>query len=133
MDTLNFEPSQHIGRKIGSVRRLVGLSQTALGEKLGMTKQAISKLEQAEKIDDNRVKKIAEALGVTEEGLRKFNEDRITYTTVNFYENCGVQTQSVNANVETLNHFSMDQAIKLFEELLKMERNQFEKAKKEKS
>lgn len=132
MDTLNYEPSQHIGRKIGAVRRLVGLSQTALGEKLGITKQAVSKLEQSEQVDDSRLKNIAEALGVTEEGLKKFNEERVIYNTVNFYENCGVQTQSVNANVETLNHFSMDQAIKLFEELLKMDKNKFDKIQKAK-
>jgi transcriptional regulator with XRE-family HTH domain len=130
MDTVIYEPSQHIGRKIGGVRRLVGLSQTALGEKLGITKQAVSKLEQSEQVDDARLKKIADALGVTEEGLKKFNEEKVIYNTVNFYENCGVQTQSVNANVETLNHFSMDQAIKLFEELLKMDKNKFDKIQK---
>lgn len=60
----------HIGRKIERVRRLRGMTQTDLGDLLGITKQAVSKMEQTEKLDDERVKQVAEALGVTEEGLK---------------------------------------------------------------
>ena len=64
----------HIGRKIERVSRLRGMTQTDLGDLLGITKQAVSKMEQTEKLDDERVKQVAESLGVTEEGLKKFTE-----------------------------------------------------------
>ena len=52
----------HLGKKIERVRRLRGMTQTELGQLLGITKQAVSKMEQTEKIDDERLEKIASAL-----------------------------------------------------------------------
>ena len=75
----------HIGRKIERIRRLRGMTQTDLGDLLGITKQAVSKMEQSEKIEDERIKRVADALGVTEEGLKKFTEETVLYYTNNFY------------------------------------------------
>lgn len=67
-----------------------GMTQTELGRMLGITKQAVSKMEQTEKIDDERLEKIASALGVTTDGLKEYNEETVLYNTNNFYENCGM-------------------------------------------
>ena len=126
METTNYTNMLHMGRKIERIRRLRGMTQTDLGEALGVTKQAVSKLEQTEQIDDERLKKIADALGVTEEGLKKFNEETVLYNTINFYENCGVKTNAVSNN-HTFNNFPIEQAIELFENLLKRQQEMFEK------
>ena len=131
METTNYANMLHIGRKIERVRRLRGLTQTELGDSLGITKQAVSKIEQTEQIEDGRLKQIAEALGVTEEGLKKFNEETVLYNTINFYENCGVSTSAVSNN-HTFNNFPIEQAVEMFEKLLRKEREKFEKAKTEK-
>lgn len=132
-EVLFEESNQHFGLKVGSARRLVGITQKELADRLGVTKQAVSKLEQTEVIDDERLGKIAAALGVSLEGLKKFKNDNILYYTNNFYENCGVSATNVGAsNVENVHHFSIEQAMKLFEELLKMERERFEQAKGDK-
>ncbi len=47
------------------------MTQADLGDILGVTKQAVSKMEQTEKMDDARLNEIASALGVTVEGLKK--------------------------------------------------------------
>ena len=125
METETYTNSSHLGRKIERIRRLRGMTQTDLGEMLGVTKQAISKMEQAEKIDDEKLKQVATALGVTEE--------TVLYYTSNFYENCHVSASNIGpiTHVENLNHFSMDQAVKLFEELLKIEREKYSGGKEE--
>jgi transcriptional regulator with XRE-family HTH domain len=134
MSTTNYTPTVHLGRKIERIRRLRGMTQTDLGDALGITKQAVSKMEQTEKIDDKKLKQIAGALGVTEEGLKKHDEESVLYYTNNFYENSKVNASNIGpiSSVENLNHFSMEQAMKLFEELLKIEREKFEKIKNEK-
>ena len=132
MDAVNYSPIPHIGRKIERVRRLRGLTQSDLGNTLGITKQAVSKLEQSEKLEDVKLKTVADALGVTEEGLKNFNEEKVLYNTINFYENCGVSSSSISANVDTLNNFPIEKTIELFEKLLEKERQKFENAKKEK-
>jgi transcriptional regulator with XRE-family HTH domain len=94
METLNYSPALHIGRKIEHVRKLRGMTQTELGDALGITKQAVSKMEQAEKIENEKIRQVANALGVTEEGLKKFNEQSVLNYTYNFFENSGVTAAS---------------------------------------
>lgn len=133
-DTILYTPSQHMGRKIERVRKLVGKNQTELGEILGITKQAVSKMEQSEKIDDERLKEVAGALGVSEEGLKKFDEGSALYYTYNFYENCGVNSASIGANnIDTINNFPIEKVMEFFEKLLEAQHEKFEKVKMEKN
>lgn len=109
------------GRKIERVRKLRGFTQSDLAEKLGVSKQAISKLEQAENIGDEKLNEVAIALGVTFEGLRDFTEDKVLYNTNNFYDNCGVTASNIVANVETLNN-PLKETIEMFERQLQSAR-----------
>ena len=130
METMDYTNMLHIGRKIERIRRLRGMTQTDLGTALGISKQAVSKMEQTEKLDDERIKTVAEALGVTEDGLKKYNEESILYYTYNFYENSGVTAASIGAhNIETLNNFPIEKTIEMFEKLLQKEREKFESVK----
>ena len=104
------------------------MTQTELGDLLGVTKQAVSKIEQTEKFDDTRLAEIAKVLGVTVEGLKKYNEEMILINTNNFHENCGVKTST--GNIHTFNNISIDEIVKLFEDLLQKEREKFEYLRK---
>jgi transcriptional regulator with XRE-family HTH domain len=109
------------GRKIERVRKLRGWTQSDLAGKLGVSKQAISKLEQAENIGDEKLNEVAIALGVTFEGLRDFTEDKVLYNTNNFFENCGVTASNIVANVETINN-PLKETIEMFERQLEAAR-----------
>ena len=134
METTDYTNVLHLGRKIERVRRLRGLTQTELGNALGISKQAVSKMEQTEQMDDERIKEVAKALGVTEEGLKSFHEEHVLYNTINFYENCGVNSASINAHTEadTINNYPLEKTIEMFEKLLEKEREKFEKVRDEK-
>src|SRR4051812_26545597 len=67
----------NIGKKIERIREIKGIKQEALATAIGVTQQAISKLEQSEMIDEEKLQKIAEALGVTVENIKNFNEDLV--------------------------------------------------------
>lgn len=132
MDTIYEKLSFHKGRKVERIRKLRGLSQSDLGERLGgITKQAVSKLEQSENISEDKLQQIAEALGVTLEGLKGFSEEKVLYNTINFYENSGVNASSINANVENINN-PLKETIEVFEKQLEKLREEFIKAIKEK-
>lgn len=132
METKDYTNMLHMGRKIERIRRLRGMTQTDLGEALGITKQAVSKMEQTEQIDDERIKEIAKALGVTDEGLKSFHEERVLYNTINFYEGSGgVSSSSISANnIESLHIFPIEKTIEVFEKLLEKEREKYEEVKK---
>ncbi|PPL02276.1 helix-turn-helix domain-containing protein [Parapedobacter indicus] len=115
--------SLHKGRKIERVRKLRGWTQSDLALKLGVSKQAISKLEQSENIGDEKLTEIATALGVTFEGLRDFSEEKVLYNTNNFYENCGVSASNIVANVENINN-PLKETIEMFERQLEQARKE---------
>lgn len=70
---------RHIGRKIEKIRQLHGMTQSELGQLLGVTKQAVSKMEKTERCKEEKLRKVAAALGVTPEGLKSFSEESIFY------------------------------------------------------
>jgi transcriptional regulator with XRE-family HTH domain len=132
MGDINNALNLHKGRKMERVRKLRGFTQADLGAKLGVTKQAISKMEQSENISDDKLKEIASALGVTFEGLKNFNEEKVLYNTINFYENSGVTATNISANVENINN-PLKEIIDIFEKQLRELRNELFEVLKEKS
>ena len=128
METTVSEKPLHIGKKIERVRKLRGLTQEDIGAGLGISKQAVSKLEQSETIDEERLTQIAKVLGVTLEGLKGFKEDFVLYNTNNFNEGSSVNNSSVNNSYEcTTNiHNPLEKIIELYESLLKSEREKVE-------
>ncbi|WPR77946.1 helix-turn-helix transcriptional regulator [Algoriphagus sp. NG3] len=132
MENISEKLSFHKGRKVERIRKLRGLSQSDLGDKLGgITKQAVSKLEQSENISDEKLQQIANALEVTLEGLKSFSEEKVLYNTINFYENSNVNASSINANVENINN-PLKETIEVFEKQLEKLREEFIKVIKEK-
>lgn len=130
-DTIYLDGKDHMGIKISSARRLVGITQKDLADRLGVTKQAVSKLEQTENVDDERLDKVAIALGVSVDGLKKFDVGQVLYHTNNFYEKVEATQGGMagSVRIEHNHQFSVEQATKLFEELLRMEREHFQEAK----
>jgi transcriptional regulator with XRE-family HTH domain len=65
----------HIGRKIERLRELKDMKQETLANAIGVTQQTISRLEQSESVDEEKLRKIAEALEVTVDTIKNFNEE----------------------------------------------------------
>ena len=82
-----------LGRKIEKVRRLRAMTQTQLGDLLGISKQAVSKMEQTRQMDDDKINEVANALGVTADTIRNFNEEATLNIIANTYHN---HSSSVN-------------------------------------
>jgi len=117
----------HIGRKIERVRKLRGLTQEDVGTGLGITKQAVSKLEQSESIEEERLEQIATVLGVTLEGLKRFNDENVLSNSHNFYDSSSVTHSSINNGYEfTIINNPVEKIIELYESLLKVEREKVE-------
>lgn len=133
METHNYSNLLHIGRNIERIRRIRGMTQAALGESLGVTKQAISKMEQTEHMDEARIKEVAHALGVSHEGLKKFKDDKVLSDTIYFYEGrVSVSSPLISSNNKgSLPELPIEKTIEIFEELLKAEKEKYEWVKKE--
>lgn len=129
MSTL--EKPNHIGRKISRIRELRDMKQEALAQALGITQQAVSFLENSEKIDDERLEPIAKALGISLEALKNFSDESVFNYFNNFYDNSGSNGAFSHGPVFTFDPLeklveSYEENKKLYERLLQAEKDKVE-------
>jgi len=116
--------NNHIGRKISRIRELRGMKQETLAEELGISQQAISNIENSEKVDDSKLEQIANALGVTKEGIENFSED-VVFTIIGNTYNDNSSSLNYNCTFNPLDKLieAYDENKKLYERLLQAEKD----------
>lgn len=101
----------HIGRNIERIREIKGMKQDALAAELGISQQAVSKMEQSENVDDEKLDQVARALGISKEAIKNFSEEAVIFNIEHMHDNASANYQY---------HFNpMDKVIELYERMLK--------------
>jgi len=77
METSEKNNRMHLGRKISRIRELRGMKQDTLAFEMGLSQQAISKLEQSADIEEATLDKIAKIMGLSSDAIKNFSEDAI--------------------------------------------------------
>lgn len=123
----------HIGRKISRIREIRGMKQETLAEALGISQQAVSKIEQSESVEEVTLDRIAKVLGISKEAIKSFNESSLFFHIENMHDqaSAGTYHQPVfNFNpIEKLTE-AMEENKKLYEALLKEKDEKIELLKK---
>ncbi len=114
-----METKPHIGRKISRIRELRGMKQEALAQALGVSQQAVSNLENSEKVDDARLEEVAKALGVSAEAIKNFNDE----TVLNIISNTFNDSAMLNAVNHQPNFNPLDKVVELYERLVQAEKD----------
>ena len=104
----------HEGRNVKRIREMLGIKQDGLAFDLGISQQAISLLEQREKIDDKILGDVAKILKVPVEAIKSFNEEAAFNIISNTYHD---NSASVHYSFNPI-----DKIVELYEALLKSER-----------
>ena len=133
METAEKTNRTHLGRKISRIRELRGMKQEALAIELGISQQAISKLEQSAEIEDATLEKVAKVLGVSAEAIKNYSDEAVIYNIQNNYEgaNSGAANVAVANYNCTFNPIDkwlevIEENKKLYERLLASEREKIE-------
>ena len=108
------KPTLHIGRKISKIRELRGIKQEALASLMGVSQQAISKIEQSAEVEDLALIKIADALGIAPEAIKSFSDEAV----VNYFNT--FNDSSINSNFGTIHFNPIDKLVEVFEENKKL-------------
>lgn len=115
------ETTTHLGRKISRLRELRGMKQETLAEQLGISQQAVSKIEQSESVDDTTLDRIAKAIGFTPAAIKNFSEEAVITNIQNNYE--GSNNAGPNGGHNQNCTFNpMDKIVELYDALLKSEK-----------
>ncbi|MBS7252480.1 helix-turn-helix domain-containing protein [Flavobacterium branchiicola] len=127
MDTI--AKPKHIGRNISRIRELRGMKQEALAIEIGLSQQTISNIEGSEIVDEEKLKKIAEVLGVSPEAIKNYSDEGIinyfnTFNDPDFSNSQGAFGQNNNCSFNPLDKVVelYDENKKLYERLLESEK-----------
>jgi transcriptional regulator with XRE-family HTH domain len=122
------ESKLHIGRKIGRVRELKGMKQETLAAELGISQQAVSKIEQSADVDGEALEKIAKILGVSSEAIKGFTEEAVFNIISNTFHNTSSDNSTLIAS--SLNYQptfnTIEKIVELYERLLQSEREKID-------
>ncbi len=115
---------KHIGRKIMQMRELLGVKQEAIAEKLGVSQQAVSKIEQKEEVDEDTMTRVAKALGVSTESIKNLDEEATVYNIVTQKTMPGTLGKQDDQKLNLLEKWmeAMEEIKNLYQQLLKSER-----------
>lgn len=109
---------KHIGRNISRIRELRGMKQEALAIAIGVSQQSVSNIEGSEVVDDEKLKLIAEALGVTSEGIENYSDEAVFNIIGNTYHNTSSDNSTLIASSmnyqPTFN--SLDKIVQLYDD-----------------
>jgi len=116
---------KHIGRNISRIRELRDMKQEALAIALGVSQQSISNLEGSESVDDEKLSRIAEALGVTPEVIKNFSEDAVFNIIGNTYNDDSSSIKNYNCTFNPLDKLieSIEKNEQLYERLIQVEKD----------
>jgi transcriptional regulator with XRE-family HTH domain len=115
------EPTLHIGRKISKLRELRGMKQETLAAELGISQQAISKIEQSAEVEEDALAKIANVLGLTPEAVKAFTEEAVFNIISNTFQDSSSNNNNYMCTINPL-----EKVIELYERLLQSEREKIE-------
>ncbi|UPZ13528.1 helix-turn-helix domain-containing protein [Flavobacterium humidisoli] len=99
------------------------MKQEALAQAIGTNQQAISGIEGSETIDETKLTKIAEALGVTVEAIESFSEENV----FNYFNTFNDSVSNSNFGHNNICNFnSLDKVVELYERLVQAEKDKVE-------
>ena len=92
------EPTLHIGRKISKIRELKGMKQETLASELGISQQAVSRIEQSADVDGEALEKIGKILGLSSDAIKAFTEEAIFNIISNTFHNTSSDNSTLIAS-----------------------------------
>jgi transcriptional regulator with XRE-family HTH domain len=123
-DTMEKPVKRHVGQNLQRMRIYFGIKQDALAMDLGISQQAISKIEQQPEIEKELLKKISDVIGVSPEMIENFDVERAIYNINNNSFRDNTFEQGASAIAQQFN--PVEKIVELYERLLKSEREKIE-------
>lgn len=96
------------------------MKQEALATALGISQQAVSNIENSEIVEDEKLHKIAEVLGVSADAIKNYSDETVLHNIQNNYDGSVINAGPTVNNNCTFN--PLDKVVELYERLLQSEK-----------
>lgn len=111
------QPTAHIGRKIQRIRELYGMKQAALASELGISQAAVNDMEHSDTVNEERLQKVADVLGISPEAIKNFSEEALVFHIQNMHDHATAYTYNFQCTFNPI-----DKIVELYERLLESEK-----------
>lgn len=111
METTYKVNKKHLGYNVKRLREILGVKQEDLAERLHLTQQTISKIENKEDLDNETLEKIANAMNIPSEAIKNFTDERA----INIISNTFSGNYSALYNNSTINN-PIERIVQLYDE-----------------
>ncbi|GHT79314.1 transcriptional regulator [Bacteroidia bacterium] len=91
-----------------------GMKQEVLGDAIGVVQKTISTMEKKEKIDDETLQKIAEAMDIPVEAIKNFDEEKA----INIISNTFNEKMSVGGVIYNPTFNPVDKVVELYDQII---------------
>ena len=110
----------HHGRNVKRLRKILGIKQDFLADKLDLSHQSISRLESKAELDSKMLDKIAKILNIPVEAIKNYNEENAVNIISSVFNE---QSIAYQYNTNPINKIIQlyKEKIELYERLLKVE------------
>ncbi len=119
MNTAFETKKRNDGYSVKRLREILGVKQEDLADKLQISQQTISKIEQKDILEDDLLNNIAKALNVSVDAIKNFSEDAALNIISNSFTSN--DTSTLNAVNYQCSFNPLDKIIELYERMLKAE------------
>jgi len=123
LDTTSKFNGRHLGYNIKRLREILGVKQESLAERLNLTQQSVSKLENKGNINNETLEKIADAMNIPSYVIKYFSdEEALNIVSNNFSDNIEAYNNTqINNLIEQIIELH-EQKVLLYERMLQSEK-----------
>ena len=123
METTDRVKREHLGYNVKRLREILGVKQEDLAERMQLSQQSISKLENKDDLDNETLEKVANALNIPSEAIKRFTDEGAVHVISNtFADNTSIATvinnYPINNPIERIVQL-YDEKVELYERMLK--------------
>jgi len=123
METTYRANRTHLGYNVKRLREILGVKQEDLAERLQLSQQSISKIENKEELDNETLAKVANALNIPEDAIRNFTDEGAVHIVSNTFSgnySALYNNSTINNPIERIVQL-YDEKVELYERMLKSE------------
>jgi len=124
-DDVEVLEENHQGRNAQRIRIYYSIKQEILAKELGVSQSQLSQIENQPVIEENMLHKLADALGVTPDLIRRFDVAKAIYN-INHFKDTTINGANSGSGTAHQNINPLDKVIELYERLLNSEREKLE-------
>ncbi len=122
METIINANRKHLGYNVKRLREILGVKQEDLAERMQLSQQSISKLENKENLDNEILEKVANALQIPSEAIKQFTDEGAIHIVSNTFSDhsSAINNSTINNPIERIVQL-YDEKVELYERMLKSE------------